>query len=44
MAAVFECSKQSQGVRAKINVDNGPEVVLRALNAWAKFNNVKFRV
>jgi putative transposase len=41
VAAVLEHLKQSRGLPARIKVDNGPECVSRALDAWAHFNNVK---
>jgi putative transposase len=41
VAAVLEGLKQSQGVLARIKVDNGPEFVSRTLDAWTHINNVK---
>ena len=41
VAAVLEHLKQTRGVPSRIKVDNGPEFVSRALDAWAHINNVK---
>lgn len=41
VAAVLEHLKQSRGVPARIKVDNGPEFISRALDAWAHWNGVK---
>ena len=41
VAAVLEHLKQTRGVLARLKVDNGPELVSRALDAWAHFNGVK---
>ena len=41
VAAVLEGLKQTGGVPQRIKVDNGPEFVSRALDAWAHVNNVK---
>lgn len=41
VAAVLEHLKQVRGVPARIKVDNGPEFISRALDAWAHGNGVK---
>jgi putative transposase len=41
VAAVLEHLKQTRGVPSRIKVDNGPEFVSRALDAWAHINNVR---
>jgi putative transposase len=41
VAAVLEHLKQTRGVPARLKVDNGPEFVSRALDAWAHVNDVK---
>ena len=38
---VLELLKQTRGLPARIKVDNGPEFISRALDAWAYFNHVK---
>ncbi len=41
VAAVLEELKASKGLPKKIKVDNGPEFISRALDAWAYFNKVQ---
>jgi putative transposase len=41
VADVLEKLKESRGLPAKIKVDNGPEFISRALDAWAYFNKVQ---
>lgn len=41
VADVLEKLKESRGLPAKIKVDNGPEFISKALDAWAYFNNVQ---
>lgn len=41
VADVLEKLKASRGLPAKIKVDNGPEFISRALDAWAYFNKVQ---
>lgn len=38
---VLDELKQTRGLAARIKVDNGPEFISRALDAWAYFNQVK---
>lgn len=41
VASVLEKLKATRGLPAKIKVDNGPEFISRALDAWAYFNHVQ---
>ena len=41
VAEVLEGIKESKGLPKKIKVDNGPEFISRALDAWAYFNKVQ---
>ena len=38
---VLDRLKERRGLPKRIKVDNGPEFISRALDAWAYFNNVK---
>jgi putative transposase len=41
VAAVLDHLKETRGLPKRIKVDNGPEFISRALDAWAYFNHVK---
>ena len=41
VTAVLDRIKQTRGLPKRIKVDNGPEFISRALDAWANFNKVK---
>src|SRR5664280_48684 len=41
VTAVLDRIKQTRGLPKRIKVDNGPEFISRALDAWAYFNKVK---
>ncbi|NLI14368.1 MAG: IS3 family transposase [Peptococcaceae bacterium] len=41
VVAVLDGVKESRGLPKKIKVDNGPEFISRALDAWAYFNKVQ---
>jgi len=41
VADVLGKLKESRGLPAKIKVDNGPEFISKALDAWAYFNKVQ---
>jgi len=41
VAEVLEKLKESRGLPFKIKVDNGPEFISKALDAWAYFNKVQ---
>ena len=41
VAEVLDRLKVTRGLPKRIKVDNGPEFISRALDAWAYFNNVK---
>ncbi len=41
VASVLDLLKETRGLPKRIKVDNGPEFISRALDAWAYFNDVK---
>ena len=41
VASALDLLKETRGLPKRIKVDNGPEFISRALDAWAYFNNVK---